>query len=121
MNLDAFEYQPLRGGFLLVKVVVNTEPMFDAMGRGALARTSIIGANITIESNLQRLRSRRSRFPSRFITKCWRRATVGALNPPTAVCELNEAGFEAAALRAHAALGPASLENLNRMLEGFGF
>ena len=119
MNLEAFDFQPLRGGFLLVRVVVNVEPMFDAMGRSALARTSIVGANISIELSDTALTP--EQISVSIYHEVLEAATVGAQHPPAAVCELNELGFESAAHEAHAKLGPASPENLNRMLEGFGF
>ena len=42
-------------------------------------------------------------------------------DPPAAVLELNEAGFEAAALAAFRDLGPATPEALDRMLAAYGF
>ena len=48
-------------------------------------------------------------------------ATVAAEFPPDAVLELNEAGFEAAAQKAHSEWGVASAETLNRLLAEFGF
>ena len=119
MNLEAFDFQPLRGGFLLVKIVVNAEPMFDAMGRSALARTSIVGANITIELAATALTP--EQISISIYHEVLEAATVAALHPPGAVCDLNEGGFESAAHTAHTEIGPASPENLNRMLERFGF
>ncbi len=119
MILDAFDYQPLRGGLLLVKITVNAEPMFDAIGRVALARTSIIGANITIE--LSSALADRGEVSISIYHEVLEAATVGAMNPPAAVCELNEAGFDASARNAHATLGEASPDTLNRMLADFGF
>lgn len=49
MNLEDFEFLSLRGGFLLQEITVQETPMFDAMGRPALAKTSIIGTNLRIE------------------------------------------------------------------------
>jgi hypothetical protein len=48
-------------------------------------------------------------------------ATVASSHPPETVCDLNEAGFEAAARRAHETWGEASMENLNRMLQFYRF
>ena len=42
-------------------------------------------------------------------------------NPPLAVVDLNERGFETAALAAHAKWGVASAKTLNVMLAEFGF
>ena len=48
-------------------------------------------------------------------------AAVAAVQPPAAVCELNEAGFEAAARDCYRRLGIASPATLNQMLADFGF
>lgn len=119
MSLEAFEFQPLRGGFLLIKIVINAEPMHDAMGRVALARTTIIRRNITIE--LAASTSDADEISISIYHEVLESATVAALSPPAAVCELNEAGFEVAAKEAHALHGAATPETLNRMLESFGF
>ena len=119
MSLEAFEYQPLRGGFLLIKITINSEPMHDALGRIALARAPIVGANITID--LASSASSSDEVSISIYHEVLEAATVAAANPPPAVCELNEAGFETAAKHAHATYGPATPASLNRMLEFFGF
>ncbi len=119
MSLEAFEYQPLRGGFLLIKIVINGEPMHDAIGRPALARTTIVGSNITIE--LAASASSPDGVSISIYHEVLEAATVAATNPPPDVCELNEAGFESAAINAHTIYGPATPASLNRMLEFFGF
>lgn len=48
-------------------------------------------------------------------------ATVACDHPPVSVSDLNEAGFEAAAHRAYETWGEASVENLNHMLQFYGF
>jgi hypothetical protein len=48
-------------------------------------------------------------------------ATVAAATPPASVATFNERDFERAAREAHAKLGPATAENLDRMLQSFGF
>jgi hypothetical protein len=57
MNLDAFQQLPLRGGFLLLRVTMTSEPMVDAMGRLALAKTSIVGFTTGDRAGLFRARS----------------------------------------------------------------
>ena len=42
-------------------------------------------------------------------------------NAPASVATSNESDFERAARDAHAQLGPATAENLDRMLQSFGF
>lgn len=119
MNLDDFTQLPLRGGFLLLRVIMTTEPMVDAMGRLALARTVIIGSTVEIElgaSNPDPVEISVSLYH-----EVLEAAAMGASNPPASVCELNEAGFEAAARDCHHRLGMASPASLNQMLEEFGF
>jgi hypothetical protein len=48
-------------------------------------------------------------------------ATVASLDPPKAVRDFNEGDFERAAYRAHNQFGQASPENLDRMLQFYGF
>jgi hypothetical protein len=42
-------------------------------------------------------------------------------NSPASVTEFNERDFERAAYAAHEQFGPASLENLNRILQAYNF
>ncbi len=110
---------PLRGGFLLVRVVLASGPMTDVLGRVALARTTITGSNLEIE--LAGASAEAAEFSISLYHEVLEAAAVAALHPPPAVCDLNEAGFEAAALDCHQRLGPASPEFLNQMLAEFGF
>lgn len=48
-------------------------------------------------------------------------ATVASIDPPEAVRSFNEGDFERAGYRAHELFGPASPENLDRMLQFYGF
>ena len=48
-------------------------------------------------------------------------ATVAMENPPAAVRDLNEAGFDRAAYQAHEQFGEVSPQNLDRMLQLYGF
>jgi hypothetical protein len=61
----------------------------------------------------------KSRSPS--ITRCSKLPPSPQLDAPHAVCELNEAGFEAAARECHLRLGMVTPAKLNQMLEEFGF
>ena len=119
MSLDEFQFLPLRGGFLLVRVVMTDVPMTDALGRTALARTTITGHNLEIE--LASFSANAAEFSISLYHEVLEAAAVAALDPPPAVCELNEAGFEAAARDCHQRLGPASPDSLNQMLAEFGF
>jgi hypothetical protein len=48
-------------------------------------------------------------------------AAVASEDPLTSVTEFNERDFERAAYAAHEQFGPASLENLNRILQAYNF
>jgi hypothetical protein len=119
MNLDDFIQLPLRGGFLLLKVSLTDNPMVDALGRLAVARTIIIGSTLEIEIGCS------APDPNEISISLYHEvleaAAVAAPRPPSAVCELNEAGFEAAAQDCHRRLGMASPRTINQMLEEFGF
>ena len=119
MTFDAFDYLPLRGGFLLLEISLREEPMFDAIGRPALAKTSIVGTNLKIE--LAASTSDPRQISISIYHEVLEAVAVAALSPPAAVCELNEAGFEAAALSAHERFGMATPDSLNQMLADFGF
>lgn len=119
MNLNDFIELPLRGGFLLLRVVINSEPMVDAVGRLALARTVIVGSTLEIE--LGGSDPDPNEISVSLYHEVLEAAAVAASQPPTSVSELNEAGFEAAARSCHQRLGVASPATLNQMLEEFGF
>ena len=119
MNLEEFRHLPLRGGFLLRRVAFTAEPMVDALERPALARTTIIGSNIEIEHC--GINPDAGEISVSLYHEVLEGAAVAALHPPASVCELNEAGFEAAARECHHRLGTASPAALNQMLAEFGF
>jgi hypothetical protein len=85
----------------------------------ALARTTIIGSNLEIE--LCGTNSDPGELSVSLYHEVLEAAAVAALHPPAAVCELNEAAFEAAARECHRRLGTASPAALNQMLAEFGF
>ena len=119
MNLDDFQALALRGGFLLLRVVVTTDPMIDALGRPAVARTTIIGQHLEIE--LAATDTSAGEISISLYHEVLEAAAVASFHPPAAVCELNEAGYEAAARECHRRLGIASPAALNQMLAEFGF
>ena len=119
MNLADFQNVSLRGGFLLLGVTVADEPMVDAMGRLALAKTSIIGS--TMEIALGCAMPDPVEISISSYHEVLEAATIAAAEPQKSVWELNEAGFETAAQDCHRRLGMASPDNLNQMLEEFGF
>ncbi len=92
--------------------------MVDALGVEAIAQTRIVGRkfSLAIRSSLPE-----DELSITLYHEILEAATVAAIHPPDSVCELNEAGFEAAAKRAQQTWGDVSVENLNRMLQFYGF
>ncbi len=48
IDLSSFENLQLRGGFRIVRLEITSEPLIDAIGRQAIARTTIIGHEFNI-------------------------------------------------------------------------
>jgi hypothetical protein len=119
MDLSEFQNLPLRGGFLLLRLSWSDGPIVDAMGRSAVARTTIIGSNLDIE--LGALNHDPDQLSISIYHEVLEAAAVAALHAPGKVCELNEAGFEAAALDCHRRIGRASAAGVNQMLAEYGF
>ena len=117
-DLTAFKGVRLRGGFRIISVEFADEPMVDAARREAIARTAIVGPQIeiTIRSGLDE-----RELSVTLYHEILEAATIGSNDPPESVLELGEADFERIAYAMHEDLGSASPENLNRMLQQFGF
>jgi len=113
-----FEHLGLRGGFTIVRIEFGAEPLVDALGREAIARTRIIGTNfeVLIRSGLSD-----EEFSVTIYHEILEAATVTSANPPVSVIDFNEGDFERAAYAAHERFGAVSVENLNRMLQSYGF
>jgi len=118
IDTDSFLNQPLAGVFFISEIELTHEPLEDALGREAVAQTRILGQEFRLLI--------RSGLPDEELSitlyhEVLEAATVASLHPPESVLDLNEAGFEAAARRANKTWGEASVENLNRMLQFYGF
>lgn len=113
-----FQDLHLQGGFIIIKVEFTRAPMLDALNREAVAQTRIIGNRFHIQ-----LRSGMSNdeISISLYHEVLEAATVASLHPPDSVMEFNEGDFEHAAQTAHAQLGPATPDNLNRLLQSHGF
>jgi hypothetical protein len=118
INPASFRDLKLHGGFILKDVVFATEPMLDALNREALAKTTIIGQEfrITLQAGLSQ-----EEISVSLYHEILEAATLASLNPPQSVIDFNEGDFEQKAIETHGRIGEASLENLNRMLQFFGF
>jgi hypothetical protein len=90
----------------------------DALGREAVAQTRILGRELrlVIRSGLSD-----GELSITLYHEILEAATVGSSHPPGSVLHLNEAGFEAGARRAHQIWGKVSVDNLNQMLQFYGF
>jgi len=108
----------LPGGFVIVDLQFTDAPMLDALEREAVAQTRIVGREfrLLIKAGLSDQELSISLYH-----EILEAATVGSWPPPTGVMEFNESDFEKAAQTAHKKWGDASPENLNRMLQSYGF
>ena len=108
----------LHGGFTLVRVEFTKELMVDALGREAVARTRIVGraVSIAIRTGLSDKECSVTLYH-----EILEAMTVAVASPPESVMEFNEGDFERAGYEAFDRFGAASPENLNRMLQSYGF
>jgi C-terminal processing protease CtpA/Prc len=108
----------LCGGFILVEVEISSEPLADAIGREAIARTRIQGSElrVTVCPNLSD-----KEFSVTLYHEILEAMTVAVAHPPASVMEFNEGDFERAGYEAFDQFGEASPASLNRMLQFFGF
>jgi hypothetical protein len=108
----------LRGGFVIVGVEFTRALMRDALERDAVAHTRIVGGqfHVLIQAGLSDRELSISLYH-----EILEAATVASLHPPGSVMDFNEGDFERAAQAAHAEWGDASPDNLNRMLQSYGF
>jgi hypothetical protein len=118
INIESFLRRRLDSGFVIVEIDLTHQSLEDPLGREAVAQTRIVGREfrLTIRAGLPD-----EELSVTLYHEILEGATVTSSHPPATVCELNEAGFEAAAWQAHKTWGEASVENLNRMLQFYGF
>jgi hypothetical protein len=117
-SATAFIKLRLRGGFTIAALEFTSEPMLGAIGREAVAQTRATGSDfhVLIRSGLSD-----EELSVTLYHEVVEAATVASQHPPVNVMELNEAGFERVARQMRLELERASPENLNRMLQIFGF
>jgi hypothetical protein len=118
--IDPAPFRGLRlpGGFVLTEIEFTSEPLVDALGRSALAKTRIVGHEIHVRIVLSQDATELSVSLYHEILEAM---TVASARPPSAVEDYNEADFDRAAYAAHTEFGTASPVNLNRMLQTYGF
>ena len=118
INPASFKNVRLRGGFVIADIQFTQAPMVDALEREAVAQTSIVGRNFRL---LIRAGLSERELSISIYHEISEAATVGVLHPPDSVMEFNEGDFERVAQATHAELSNASPENLNRILQFYGF
>ncbi len=118
MNLHLFENAVLLGRFTFDHVERAADPLVDAVGREAIARTRVTGRRlvVTIQPGLSDKECSVTLYH-----EILEAVTVAIDDPPESVIEFNEGDFERAGYEAHERFGPASPESLNRMLQSYGF
>ena len=118
LDSTQFDHLELLGGFIIVRIDFDDEPLIDAIGREAIARTAIIGHEfeITICPGLSE-----KELSVTLYHEVLEAAAVASDDPPDSFIEFNEGDFEAAAYAAHDRFGPVTPANLNLMLQSHGF
>jgi len=115
---DSFQGLRLRGGFIIVGLEFVIEPLVDAMGRSALAKTRIVGREFHL-AVLSGLTDKEKSVT--LYHEILEAVTVASSETPSSVRDFNEGDFERAAYEAHERFGPVSPESMNRMLQFYGF
>ena len=119
IDLSAFRNLPLRGNFTIIRLELTDEPIADAIGREARARTRIVGRgfDLLIRAGLSQLE-----LSVTLYHEILEAAKAAIENPPAAVRELNEGDFDSEpAYQAHEQFGEVSPQNLDLMLQLYGF
>jgi hypothetical protein len=115
---NVFANTSLHGGFTIAEVEFACEPLIDALGREAIARTRILGRAlcVTVRPGLSN-----KEFSVTLYHEILEAMTVAVASPPAGVIDFNEGDFERAGYEAFDRFGAASPESLNRMLQFYGF
>ena len=114
----SFKNVRLRGGFVITDIQFTDAPMLDALEREVVAQTRITGREfrVLIQGGLSDHELSISLYH-----EILEAATVGSWPPPDSLLKFNEGDFERAAQAAHGEWGAVTPENLNRMLQFYGF
>ncbi len=116
--MESFKNLTLHGGFQIVGIEFTSDPMVDALEREAIAKTRIVGLKFDL---LIRAALSQEELSITLYHEILEAVTVASFDPPDSVIEFNEGDFERVAHEMQAKLGEASPQNLNRMLQSFGF
>ena len=118
IDIGQFKNLQLHGGFIIREIELTDAPIVDAIGREAIAQTSIIARSfrLLIRSGLSN-----EELSITLYHEVLEAASVAVADPPPSVIDFNEADFEQAAQEAHRRWGKASPANLNLLLQFHGF
>jgi len=117
-EFNSFQGLQLPNGFIIVSVEFALEPLVDAVGRAALAKTQIIGREfyLTILAGLSDKEKSVTLYH-----EILEAMTIASSRVPAVVQDFNEGDFEQAAYEAHDRFGTASPESVGAMLQFYGF
>jgi hypothetical protein len=118
IDIGQFRNLRLQGGFLIREIQLTCIPMVDAIGREAVAQTSIVAGQfrVFISGGLND-----DELSVTLYHEILEAATIAVDDPPAAVLDFDEGDFERAAREAHERWGNASPDNLNQLLQFHGF
>lgn len=103
---------------MIQEIELTDGPIVDAIGRDAIAQTSVIARNFRL---LMRSGLSAEELSITLYHEILEAASVAVSNPPPTIMDFNEADFERAAQDAHKRWGNASPANLNLLLQFHGF
>jgi hypothetical protein len=118
INPGSYDGVRLPGGFTITGILLIAEPIVDALGRAAVAKTQIVGREfvITVVVNLDE-----KEWSVTLYHEVLEAMAVASDSPPASVIDFNEGDFERAGYEAYGRFGPVSPESLSRMLLFYGF
>ena len=108
----------LPGGFRIVEIRLTRERLVDAIGREAVAQTTVNGLQFRLVgwAGLDEKEVSITLFH-----EVLEAAAVASEPAPTSIADFNEGDFERAARQMHDMFGQVSPDNLSRMLRHYGF
>ena len=118
MNTFAYHNFLLTTGHVISSLILTDEPMVNAVGYEAIGWTQTIGKQLSIRIKADLSDEELSVTLYHEVLEA---LTVAVWYPPASVTEFAENDFDQAAYAMHEKFGPVTPENLNLMLQFFGF
>jgi hypothetical protein len=105
IDIEQFRNLQLHGGFVITDIQLAEAPIVDAIGREAMAQTSVVARHfrLLIRSGLSE-----EELSITLYHEILEAAAVATDHPPAVLMDFNEADFERAARDAHKRWGNAS-------------